>query len=73
MDILKIAADLFISNSNSSNLDSGSVMNGLKGLLADQSGNIDLTGLISKFGSSGLGALTSSWLGNGSNESLSTQ
>lgn len=73
MDLLKIATDLFISNSNSNNLDTGTVMNGLKGLLADQSGNINLAGLVSQFGSSGLGALASSWLGDGNNESLSTQ
>ena len=73
MDLLKIATQLFMSNSNSSNLDAGAVMNGLKGLLADDSGNIDLSGLISKFGTSGLTSMVSSWLGDGDNESLSTQ
>ena len=73
MDLLKIATELFMSNMKSGNLDANTVMNGLKGLLADQSGNIDLAGLVSKFGTSGLGALASSWLGDGKNESLSSQ
>ncbi len=73
MDLLKTATELFMSNSKSSNLDTGSVMNGLKGLLADKSGNIDLAGLVSKFGTSGLSSLVTSWLGDGDNEKLSTQ
>lgn len=73
MDILKIAADVFMKNSDAGNLDTGTVMSALKGLLADNSGNIDLQSLVSKFGTSGLGALAASWLGDGNNESLSTQ
>lgn len=73
MDLLKIATDLFMKSTGSSNLDAGAVMSGLKALLADQSGNIDLAGLVSKFGTSGLGALAASWLGDGNNETLSTQ
>ncbi len=71
MDILKLAAEMFMKNSSTSGLSTDAVMNGLKGLLADDSGNLDLQGLVGKFGSSGLGALVSSWLGDGSNMSLS--
>ncbi len=73
MDLLNMATKLFMSNTNSSNLDSNTVMAGLKGLLTDQSGNIDLAGLVSKFSSSGLSSIATSWLGDGDNETLSTQ
>ena len=72
MDILKMAAELFMKNTGSTNLDAGAVMNGLKSLLADQSGNIDLAALVSKFSNSGLSTLVTSWLGDGKNESIST-
>ena len=73
MDLLKLATELFMSNSSSNGMDSNIVMKGLKGLLADESGNIDLSGLISKFGNIGLTTMVSSWLGDGSNEALSTE
>ena len=71
MDILKIAAELFLQKTNANNVDSGSVIAGLKGLLGDSSGSIDLAGLVSKFGSSGLASLADSWLGDGKNDDLS--
>jgi uncharacterized protein YidB (DUF937 family) len=73
MDLLRIATELFMKSTKSTKLDAGTVMSGLKNLLADQSGNIDLAGLVSQFSSSGLGAMAASWLGDGNNESLSVQ
>ncbi len=73
MSLLNMATQLFMSNTNSSHLESNTVMSGLKGLLADQSGNIDLAGLVSKFSGSGLSSIATSWLGDGNNETLSTQ
>ena len=71
MDLLKLAAQQFMQNTGSSNLDAGSVMNALKGLLGDQSGNIDLSSLVNRFKASGLSALAASWLGDGQNDALS--
>lgn len=73
MDLLNIASQLFIKNSNSGQLDSNTVMTALKGLLSNDSGNIDIAGLVSKFSSNGLNSIVSSWLGDGDNESLSVQ
>ncbi len=75
MDLMKIAAQLFISKlgSQGSNLDLGGVMGALKGFLPTSGEDLDLAGLVGQFtqGGGGLASLASSWLGDGSNESFS--
>ena len=73
--LLKIGAEAFINSNKSgqagSGLDIGNVLPALSGLLGGGDGGLDLSSLISKFSSAGLGTLVDSWLGDGANESIS--
>jgi uncharacterized protein YidB (DUF937 family) len=73
--LLKIGAEAFINSNKSgeagSGLDISSLLPALSGLLGGGQGSLDLSSLISKFSSAGLGNVVSSWLGDGSNESIS--
>ena len=76
MDILKIAAQLFINKMGATQgkLDIGSVIGGLKDLLPTQGDDLDISSLVSNFTkNAGLASLASSWLGNGKNEGISAQ
>ncbi|MFK7830359.1 MAG: YidB family protein [Congregibacter sp.] len=54
------------------NLDSDAISGALGGLLNNEGGELDLTGLASKMASSGdFGNIVSSWLGDGANEAIS--
>jgi len=73
--LLKVGAKAFINSNRSgeagSGLDISNLLPALSGLLGGGQGSLDLSSLISKFSSAGLGNLVNSWLGDGSNESIS--
>jgi len=80
--LLKMGATAFITSKLSGNtgsgLNSGLLTSALGGLLGggsnsnDSSGGFDLGSLLSNMDSGGLGGVAKSWLGDGSNESIST-
>ena len=80
IELLKMGASTFINSSKSgdagSGLDIGSLTSAFSGLVGGGGGGgnagIDLGSLVSKMGSGGLGAIAKSWLGDGSNESISS-
>ncbi len=70
MEILKIAAQLLMNHLGKLDLNENSVVNALAKLLPTNGGDLDISGLLSKFSGGGLGALASSWLGDGDNSSI---
>ena len=78
IELLKMGAATFANSSKSgdagSGLDIGNLTSALSGLVGGDRNNtgIDLSSLVSKMDASGLGAVAKSWLGNGNNESVST-
>ena len=69
MDIAAIATKLLNENAGLS-LDPATVNSALSSLIGDGQGGIDLAGLVSKMSQNGdLGAVLSSWLGDGANSS----
>ena len=71
MNILEVGAQL-LSDRLGLQVEPAQIQAALSSLLGDGSGNIDLAGLASKMASSGeLGNIVSSWLGDGSNASIS--
>ncbi|WP_293265612.1 YidB family protein [Neptunomonas sp.] len=73
MDLLKIAADLFLNKLGTSaeGVDSNQLTSALGSLLGGADGQIDLSDLISKVSSGGLASLAQSWLGDGANDGFS--
>ncbi len=73
MDLLKIATDLFLKKLGEAgiNLDQQMVNQALAALLGSANGQLDLSALVTQLGSSGLGSLAQSWLGDGENQSFS--
>ena len=73
--LLRLGAEVFINSNKSgeagSGLNIGNLVPILSGLLGGGQGGIDLSSLISKFSSAGLGNVVNSWLGDGANESIS--
>ena len=71
MDIAAIATKLLNVNTGLS-LDAATVNSALSGLIGDGQGGIDLAGLAGKMSQNGdLGAVLSSWLGDGANSAIS--
>jgi uncharacterized protein YidB (DUF937 family) len=76
-DLLKLGAQMFIESKQSgdagSGLDIGSVTSALSGLVGGSRGEsgFDIGSMLSKMDSNGLGGVAKSWLGDGSNESIS--
>ncbi len=71
MDIAAIATRLLNDNAGLS-LDPATVQTALSSLIGDGQGGIDLAGLVSKMSQNGdLGAVLSSWLGDGANSPIS--
>jgi uncharacterized protein YidB (DUF937 family) len=66
--IIAIGAQAFMQKSGS-NADEGTVVSALTGLLGGSDG-LDIGDLISKFQGGGMADLVSSWLGDGSNQSI---
>lgn len=81
MSLLKVAAELFISQlgSKGAGVNLNTVVNGLQTLLPTQGGDLDLGALIGKFtgqgggGGGDLAALASSFLGSGAGKSIDIQ
>jgi uncharacterized protein YidB (DUF937 family) len=76
MDLLKIGAQFFIESNKSgdagSGLDMGDLTSALSGLTGGSgSKDFDLGSMLSKMDSGGLGAIAQSWLGDGTNDSIS--
>lgn len=77
-NLLKMGAQLFINSNKSgdagSGLEIGGLTSALSGLLGGGSGggSFDPSALLSKMDSGGLGAIAQSWLGDGSNTSISS-
>ncbi|WP_028467845.1 YidB family protein [Neptunomonas japonica] len=73
MDLLKIAADLFLNKLGTSadGVDSNQLTSALGSLLGGADGQIDLSDLISKVSNGGLASLAQSWLGDGANDGFS--
>ena len=72
-DILKIGAQVFQSNTDSSTdgLDLGDISSALSGLLGGSRGGIDLSGIVSRLQEGGLASIAASWLGDGANDGIS--
>ncbi len=71
MDLLQMGAQL-LSQKLGLNIDTDTIASALGGLLANESGQVDLAGLATKMASSGnLSAVLGSWLGDGANQSIS--
>lgn len=72
-DILKIGAQVFQSNTDSSTdgLDLGDISSALSGLLGGSQGGIDLGGIVSRLQEGGLASIAASWLGDGANDGIS--
>lgn len=76
MDIVKLAADLFISNigkNGADHLSASAVARALQGLLGDANGKLDINDLVSKFSGSGMQSAVSSWMGDGANQAISAK
>ncbi|BBB28255.1 YidB family protein [Neptunomonas japonica] len=75
MDLLKIAADLFLNKLGTSadGVDSNQLTSALGSLLGGADGQIDLSDLISKVSNGGLASLAQSWLGDGANDGFSVE
>ena len=73
MDLMAMASQL-LSDSTGQQIDTDNIAGALSSLLGDGQGGIDLAGLANKMASSGeLGAIVSSWLGDGANASISPE
>ena len=72
MDLMKIAAQLFMNKVGGSNLEQSSVISALSQLLPTEGGNLDIGSLVSMFtqNGGGLANLAQSWLGDGGNENF---
>ncbi|MEM6545003.1 MAG: YidB family protein [Pseudomonadota bacterium] len=73
MNIIEMGVSL-LSEKLGLDLDPNAVAPALNGLLANDSGELDLAGLASKMASSGnLSAVIGSWLGDGANDAISPE
>lgn len=74
MDLLKIGTQLLMSQlgASASGLSEDGVMKALGSLLpTNDSGDLDLGGLLGQLNSGGLASMAASWLGNGGNDAIS--
>jgi uncharacterized protein YidB (DUF937 family) len=74
-DLFKIGAEIIQGNSDdtTSGLDIADIINALENLLSNGNGSIDLAGILTSLSKNGLGEIVGSWLGNGSNKSISSE
>ena len=72
-ELLKVGAEIIQGNSDdsTSGLDMGDIINALENLLSNGKGSIDLGGILASLTKNGLGEIVGSWLGNGTNKSIS--
>lgn len=72
MDLVKIGTQILMSKLGSSSADESSVESALGGLIGNGS-SLDLGGLVEMAQGAGLGGLVGSWLGDGDNETPTTE
>ena len=73
MDLLKMGTQLFLSQMGSKNLDSGNVLSALSKLLPTSGGgDLDIGSIMGMVSKGGLASMAASWLGDGGNESMSS-
>ncbi|NND66191.1 MAG: hypothetical protein HKN19_01270 [Halioglobus sp.] len=73
MDLMELGAKL-LSEKTGTQVDQGTVVDALGGLLGDGQGNVDFGALAAKVASSGqLGGILNSWLGDGANSAISAE
>ena len=70
MDLMKMGADLL--GENLKGVDSDALISALGSMFSGSDGEIDLSNIISEMNDKGLGSIVGSWLGDGSNSSIST-
>jgi len=70
MDIMEMAAKLFLQKTGGEG-NADNIASALTGLFSGNDGNIDIMNLVSKFQSSGVASLVTSWLGDGENSPVS--
>jgi len=72
-EIIEIGAQLFKGKVGSAggNMKSADIVSALTGLLANKKGGIDLSSIVSNLDAGGLMNIAASWLGDGSNNSIS--
>lgn len=71
MDLIEMGAQL-LSDRLGVDVDAQTVRSALEGLMGDGQGQLDVSGLVSKFSQSGdISGLLGSWLGDGANQALS--
>ncbi len=73
MSIANLAAEIFMKKIGGAG-DSGNIASALTGLLGgnNSGGDLDIMGLVSKLQSGDMSSMVSSWLGDGNNDSIST-
>ncbi|MCF6226086.1 MAG: YidB family protein [Xanthomonadales bacterium] len=69
MDLMKLGTELF--GESMKNVDQDALGSALGDLLSGSDGKLDLGGIVSSMNDSGLGDIAASWLGDGSNSSIS--
>ncbi len=69
MDLLKMAAELFMKNADG-DFDLQKVISAFQGLMPTEGGELDLTSLISQFAQNDMGGLMNSFLGDGANDNM---
>jgi uncharacterized protein YidB (DUF937 family) len=70
MDLMKLGAQILVSNISGGSGNIDNAMSALSGLLGDGQGGLDLGSIVSKMQGGDLASMASSWLGSGSNESI---
>ena len=71
-DLFRMGAELIQNNSDdaTTGLDMGDIANAIGGLLGNEEGGIDLSGIMASLSKNGLGEIVGSWLGNGENKAI---
>ena len=71
MDLMQLGSQLLASKLGN-NINSGAITSALGSLLSDKDGSSNLGGLLASMQEKGLGSIAESWLGDGSNEAISS-
>lgn len=73
MNLLREGASLIQGNSDdaTTGLDSNDIATALNGLISNNEGGLDLSGLVGGLAQNGLGEIVGSWLGSGENQTIS--
>ncbi len=72
MDIMKLGASLLMEKLGGGDGNLDNITSALGSLLSDNDGNLNLGSIVSGLQEKGLGSVVESWLGDGDNESIST-